>query len=277
MSKSFLFPLVLSLSFSVVGCNRTANTPVRPLPSHATAILPPKPTITQPSEGIWDVSDVDLRSVNRSKKLLAFTFDDAVGNTLENLLAVFAAFNESHPDAPACATLFCNGVYLRDDNVHTLSAAVALGWELGNHTFSHADLTTLPVEVQREEIDKTDVLLSKIDGKPLHLLRAPYGKIDRSVRQTLPVPVLSWNVDTLDWTGVTADEIYRTVMDGLAEGNVVLMHDGVKNTVAAVKRLLPDLYDVGYQVVGVSALAKAHDVPLRNGGEYIRIRPNTHR
>ena len=55
-------------------------------------------------------------------------------------------------------------------------------------------------------------------------------------------------------------------------GGIVLMHDGYTATVEALKRLLPDLKAKGYQVVSVSALAKAHNVPLKIGSEYIRLR-----
>ena len=53
------------------------------------------------------------------------------------------------------------------------------------------------------------------------------------------------------------------------------MHDGGKNTIEAVKLLLPALKEAGYQVVSVSQLSKAHNVSLKRGSTYIRIRPKT--
>ena len=50
------------------------------------------------------------------------------------------------------------------------------------------------------------------------------------------------------------------------------MHDGYVETVSAVKRLLPDLKNAGYQVVGVSQLAKANGCQLKTGSVYIRAR-----
>ena len=83
---------------------------------------------------------------------------------------------------------------------------------------------------------------------------------------------MNWTIDTLDWTGASVDEIYSTVFEEKFSGAIVLMHDGYVNTVSALKRLLPDLKAAGYQIVSVSALAKAHNCRLRNGGEYIRAR-----
>lgn len=273
-------PLFLAVLYVFSACNQTpqAQSAMPTIPRYSTTVFPStKPitiTVQETPADVWDVSDIDISTVNPDKKLLSFTFDDAVGKTLESLLAVFASFNETHPDAPAYATLFCNGAYIHNENLHTLTAASAIGWELGNHAFSHTDLTTLPLEAQIEEIRQTDEILQRVDGKKTHLFRAPYGKIEKSSREILQIPVISWNVDTLDWAKKTEEEIYQTVMWKSYEGSIVLMHDGPTNTVEAVKRLLVDLYDAGFQVVSVSMLAKAHNCTLKNGNQYIRLRKN---
>ena len=281
MLKRFFkkIPLFIGFLYLFSACGKTPQTQMPlSLPGHSVTLFPSeKPlhiSVEEKPDNVWDVSDIDLSTVNSQKKLLSFTFDDSVGKTLESLLAVFASFNESHPDAPAYATVFCNGIYLGNDNLHTLTAASAMGWEIGNHAFSHTDLTTLSLEAQIEEIRQTDKILQKVDGKKTHLFRAPYGRIKKESRAALQVPVISWNVDTLDWAKKTTEEIYQTVMWKSYEGSIVLMHDGPVNTVEAVKRLLPDLYDAGFQVVSVSMLAKAHNCTLKNGSEYIRLRKN---
>lgn len=221
---------------------------------------------------IWDVSDVDISHINPNRKLIAFTFDDAPKRTLENILAVFAAFNESNPDCLASATVFFNGYLFDDTSAQTVHAARALGFELGNHTQSHLDLTTLEQPTLQAEIDQTDALLEKIDGKKRHLLRAPFGKVNELVRNIAQTPILDWTIDTLDWSGVSEEEIYTSVYSARASGSIVLMHDGYAHTVSALKRLLPDLKADGYQVVSVSQLSKAHACPLKRGNRYIRIR-----
>lgn len=281
MLKRFFkkIPLLISFLYLFSACSTTSQAqPPLPFVQHSVTVFPSeKPlniSVQEKPDNVWDVSDIDLSTINPEKKLLSFTFDDSVGKTLENLLAVFASFNESHPDAPAYATLFCNGAYINDENIHTLSAAYAMGWELGNHSFSHADFSTLSLDEQLNEIDQTEELLTKVDGKKSHLFRAPYGRIKKQDRANIPVPIIAWDVDTLDWAKKTEEEIYQTVMWKSYEGSVVLMHDGPINTVSAVKRLLPDLYDAGFQVVSVSMLAKAHNCSMKNGSEYIRLRKN---
>ena len=220
----------------------------------------------------WDVSDINLSHVDKNRKLIAFSFDDAPSRELENICAVFARFNEEHPDCTASATLFCNGNRLDESAYSSLFTAYALGMELGNHTHTHPDLTKLTSEEILLEIEKTDVLLSRVDKKSKHLFRAPYGKINEEVKSQVCVPIIDWTIDTLDWTGIEENEIYNSVWENRFSGAIVLMHDGYANTVSALKRLLPDLKEDGYQVVNVSTLAKAHRCTLKTGRVYIRAR-----
>ena len=84
--------------------------------------------------------------------------------------------------------------------------------------------------------------------------------------------MIDWTIDTLDWTGVSEEDIYNSVFNYKFPGAIVLMHDGYNNTVSALKRLLPDLKAAGYQVVSVSKMAKAHHCTLQAGKVYIRAR-----
>ena len=228
-----------------------------------------KPIKSGSSYGVTRVEREDqlLRAVE-----LAFTFDDAPSKTLESVLAVFAAYNQTSPTCKATATLFCNGIRINAASKQLLSAAHALKFELGNHSHSHADLTTLSNFDLQWETDATDALLYQIDGKSRHLFRAPFGKINEHVRSYAHTPIIDWTIDTLDWTNATAEKIYERVWSQKFSGAIVLMHDGYPSTVEALKRLLPDLRDAGYQAVSVSAMAKAHECPLRRGGVYIRAR-----
>ncbi len=227
-----------------------------------------------PSE-VWDVSETDVSEIDFSRKFIAFTFDDAPSRTMENIFAVYADFNDKNPDCIACATVFFNGRLIDKQSEHLLYAAHTLGFELGNHTFSHADLTKLSMEDVEAEIKKTDELIKKADGKAYHLIRAPFGNVNDAVKKCAPTPLIDWTIDTLDWTGVSADDIFKSVFSNRFPGAIVLMHDGYQNTVEALKKLLPVLKEDGYQVVSVSQLSKLHNCPLIRGKVYIRARKKT--
>ena len=223
-------------------------------------------------KGVWDISDVDITRIDKNRKLIAFTFDDTPAKCLESIIAVFASFNERNPTCPASATLFINGCRGDPTVVPLLHTAKLLGFELGNHTQHHYDLTTLTNAELLSEINETDTFLQTIDGKERHLLRAPFGKLNEAVRTQAFTPIIDWTIDTLDWTGVSAESICEKVITHAFSGAIVLMHDGYKGTVDALKLLLPKLAEDGYQVVGVSQLAKVHNCTLKNGSVYIQAR-----
>ena len=264
--------LAYALLFAPLCACNGSSTPPQPIPPPADTVSPSETPVQPTTDGTWDVSDVDVSQIDPTKKLIAFTFDDAPSGGLEQLVGAFAHYNAENPDCPAYATLFCNGVYVNEFTLPALQTAYLLSFELGNHTHSHKDLTALTTDELQREIDLTDALLERLDGKPFHLLRAPYGKIDERFKRIANAPIFDWYVDTLDWTGRSVDEIYDSVFSQKSDGAVVLFHDGYENTVAAVKRLLPDLKGAGYQVVGVSQMAKAHNLTLKNGGVYTRAR-----
>ena len=278
MIKRFfqLFFVCILCFFSLFSACKKPNTGTLP-PLTRDKVTPffPKQVEFTPAvlkDGVWNMQEIDISYIDTTRKLISFTFDDTPKTSLENILAVFASFNETHPKCKATATLFCNGNLINNSSFHTLQTALTLGFELGNHSYSHPNLTTLSAEKLRAEIDDTDQLLSRIDNKDKHLFRPPYGRISEQVKSAVGVPVIDWTIDTLDWTGVSADEIYQTVFNQKFSGAIVLMHDGYPHTVDALKRLLPDLEKDGYQVVSVSAMSKAHDCPLKSGGVYIRAR-----
>ena len=268
---AFLFLLPLSSCASTSSKNQFNAYLPRPFEEYFQEYYPLNKQETS-IPNVWDVSDVDVSDVDKNRKLIAFTFDDAPSKTLEHILAVFASYNEQNPDCRATATIFYNGGRVEEEALPLLHTSLALGFELGNHTTSHFDLTTLDEEALKNEIAQTDQLLSKVDGKRLHLLRAPFGRINEKIKSILETPIIDWTIDTLDWTGASEEEIYRRIWEGRFSGGIVLMHDGYPHTVSALKRLLPDLKADGYQVVSVSAMAKMHNCPLKKGNLYIRAR-----
>ena len=224
------------------------------------------------SAPVWNTSDTDVSHVDIHRKLIAFTFDDAPDSTIKSLLQAFASFNKDNPDCPASATFFCNGIYIDSSNFSMLEAAYGAGFELGNHTDSHKNLTKLPSESIKKEIEAVDKILQKIDGKEKHLVRVPYGCFNDRVLKQADAPLIDWQIDTEDWKGISADKIFTAVYKDRCPGAIVLMHDGYKHTVEAVKLLLPALKKDGYQVVTVSQLSKALDCPFFAGKIYTHVK-----
>jgi peptidoglycan/xylan/chitin deacetylase (PgdA/CDA1 family) len=165
---------------------------------------------------------------------VALTFDD--GPYPETTPALLAALGGTR------ATFFLWGEHAaaHPDLVRAIAAA---GHAIGNHTWTHPQLTTLPAAERDQEVRRTQDLLTRLTGLRPALFRPPYGDTDPSMGPMLAEHGLTevlWSVDTRDWAGCTADEIV-TAAGAVEPGGVVLMHEGRPATLDAVPRILAAL------------------------------------
>lgn len=221
--------------------------------------------------GLWDVSHTDVSHIGKNHRLIAFTFDDGPTEKTADLLDVFEEFNTKNPDFTAHATLFTIGSVLTAQNADVLQRAVRMDFELGNHTYTHTNLTTLTDEKIIEELRLTDEKLKNIDGKDVHPVRPAGGHADKRVLSLYKTIFINWTatLGARDYEpSTTENDIYNMVMTNALDGGIVLMHQGYAKTVAAVKRLLPDLKTMGFQVVSVSELIRFYDVKAETGKLY---------
>ncbi len=75
----------------------------------------------------------------------------------------------------------------------------AEGHIIGNHTYSHIQLTKNNREKFKEELIKTNEILKEITGEEVQYVRPPYGSWDKSFEKELNVFPVLWTVDPLDW------------------------------------------------------------------------------
>ena len=225
---------------------------------------------TEPHD-FWDVSSVDVSHINPKARLIAFTFDDGPTAKTDALLSVFEDFNAKNTDFTAHATLFTVGSFITEENSAVLTRAVSMNFELGNHTYTHTNLTTLSTEKIIDELKRTDEALKTFDGKAVHLVRPTGGHADNRVLSCYRSTFINWtaDLDTRDWdTSSTENDVYNAVSKNLTDGGIVLMHQGYDKTVNAVKRLLPELKARGFQVVSVSELIRHYKAKALIGKLY---------
>ena len=100
------------------------------------------------------------------------------------------------------------------------------------------------------------------------ILRPPYGNVNDLVRQTIPMPMIHWSVDTLDWDSRDAKKVYDHIMKEAKDGAIILMHDLYAATADACEVILPALAAEGYQFVTVSELLEKRDIVPAAGQVY---------
>ena len=200
------------------------------------------------------------RKIDKTKKLIAFTFDD--GPLKGNTERVLAALEKND----ARATFFMLG---QNANYYpeTVKKVLESGNEVSSHTWNHTYLPKLSAAQVRAQEDKTENAIYKACGsgsKPVSV-RPPYGAINENVKKGIDTPLILWSVDTLDWKTKNTDATVKPILKHAKDGDIVLMHDIHKPTVAAVEKVLPILKKKGYEVCTVSELLEAKGVKAGKG------------
>jgi peptidoglycan/xylan/chitin deacetylase (PgdA/CDA1 family) len=184
-------------------------------------VLPPpslSPRIPLPGGGV-------LSKLPGKGDLLALTVDDGANSEVVRAYARFAK------DTGVRLTFFVNGMYKSwTENLDALRPLVDSGQiQLGNHTWSHPDLTTLPKDQIAQQITRNDQFLMKtygIGAKPYW--RPPYGKHNAAVDAVAAdlgytVPTL-WSGSLADSTVITEDYIVKMADKHFTPQAIVLGH-----------------------------------------------------
>jgi peptidoglycan/xylan/chitin deacetylase (PgdA/CDA1 family) len=183
-------------------------------------------------------------------KCVALTFDDGPGPHTTRLLGALTREG-------ARATFFMQGGSIRANPGIARQVANMAGMEIGDHSATHAQLTSVGSAQLRREVVGNHATIQEITGKDVTLFRPPYGarnsRVDAMAAEAGEAVIL-WDVDTLDWQTRSASATRRAVADKVTSGSIVLMHDIHGSTVDAVPGIITDLKDRGYTLVTVSEL-----------------------
>lgn len=207
-------------------------------------------------------NDLPIYNVATTQKKVAITFDAAWGaDTTGAILDALAG-----EDVPA--TFFLVGFWI-DRYPDQVRAIAAAGHEIGNHSNTHAHFNSLTAEGIQKEVLACSEKLSALTGKPVDLFRAPYGEYNASVIRTcrsLGLYVIQWDVDSLDWKGLSAAQMRERILTRVKPGSIILMHLGGEHTVEALPEILRGIKQMGYEFVTVSELIVKEDYWIDHAG-----------
>lgn len=198
------------------------------------------------------VSADEISRGPRNAKRVALTFD--AGSTSAPTHQIIKALQ----DANVKATFFLTGRWVEENKDLTKKIAES-GNVIGNHTYSHADLTKESNNSIAYELRSTEDLIQKITGESTKpLFRTPYGARDSrvlKVAMNAGYRSIYWTIDSLDWKPtMTAEQVKNRVLAGLDNGSIILMHCGSSQTATILPDLLKQIKERGYQVVTVPQL-----------------------
>ncbi|GAB6928637.1 hypothetical protein JCM10914A_26200 [Paenibacillus sp. JCM 10914] len=186
-----------------------------------------------------------------NKREVALTFDDAPDETFTPQIL------DALKREGVKATFYVVGNRI-EAYPHIFKRIVQEGHVIGNHSYNHANLPKLSDAEFRDQVITTDLLISQFTGKIPNIIRPPYGNISEEQIKWLASQnkkVINWNVDSLDWEGLTPEEVEHNILSTVTPGAIVLQHAAtgtggdLSGTVQALPNIISKLRSDGYRLV----------------------------
>ena len=194
--------------------------------------------------------ELPIYNVSRTEKVLSISFDAAWGdaNTLK-LLDLLDQYNVK-------TTFFLVGIWV-ERYPELVQEIVARGHEIGNHSTTHPHMTQCSDTKIIQELRVTSDRIEELTGIRPSLFRPPYGDYNDKVvtlsRQE-GYECIQWNVDSLDWKNLGAQNMITQSTRKVASGDIVLFHNDSKYLLDALPTILDRYVSLGYQVIPISEL-----------------------
>ncbi|CAM3361682.1 polysaccharide deacetylase family protein [Marinicrinis lubricantis] len=200
--------------------------------------------------------DVFIFHGNPNRKEIALTFDDAPDiRFTPQILDILKKYNVR-------ATFFIVGTKAQKQR-GLVKRIAEEQHEIGNHTYDHPFLPDLTMAEFERQIQKTHSILWNITQVHAKYIRPPYGSIKES--QLLwaanhHFKIINWNVDTLDWKGISGNSVYTNVFHQIRPGSIILQHAGggvtsdLTGTIEALPVIINTLLAKDFKFVTISEL-----------------------
>lgn len=203
-----------------------------------------------------------IYNVDTNEPKIAFTMNCAWNaDDIDQILATLSKHN-TH------ITFFMIGDWVDKypDAVKKISEA---GHEIANHSDGHKHVNNLNIEENEKEVKLCSDKIEAITGKKTTLYRGPYGEYNNTVIQAAQNQnhiTIQWSLDTLDYKGLTADEMWARLNGKVKNGDIILSHNGTKHTADSLDKILTNLESNGFKVVTVSDLIYKDNYIIDNNG-----------
>ena len=201
--------------------------------------------------GIIDIEFAkEISSALDNKNYVAITFDDGPHMQLTpKLLDILE-------ETGAKATFFLLG-----HRVPPMKDIVKRMYEQGHsvasHTYNHKILTSLSQSQINSQLDQTNEIIEEIIGRPVTLLRPPYGAKNDMVAQACKergMSIINWDIDPRDWDYFNAEGIAKHIIDRAENGSIILLHDLYPTSVEAAEIVIKQLMEDNFVFVTVEEL-----------------------
>ena len=209
---------------------------------------------------------IPVYSVATSEKKIAISFDAAWGaDKTQQIMDILERHNVS-------ATFFLVGFWV-DKYPEMVELIDARGFEIGTHTNTHPDLCKLSSNQVAQELSLSMEKITAHTNKPVKLFRPPFGSYNNSVitqAEKLDLVTIQWDVDSLDWQGIGANQITNNIVKKVKDGSIILCHNNADHIVEALDGVIGALKGRGYQFVCIGDLIYKQNYSINSQGIQIK-------
>ncbi|MFY9213326.1 MAG: polysaccharide deacetylase family protein [Tissierellaceae bacterium] len=209
--------------------------------------------------------ELPIYSVERQDKKIAISFDAAYGD--EYTLDILDTLDKYKIKS----TFFLVKFWI-DKYPHQVKEIYNRGHEIGNHSATHPNMSTLSREQIIEEINSTGQAIFELTQEEPILFRPPFGDYNDLLIQTcreLGYYPIQWDIDSLDWKELGVQSVVDTVTRNVESGSIVLFHNNAKYIKEYLPIVIERLLEKGYEIVPVSELIHFDNYTIDNSGRQI--------
>ena len=146
-------------------------------------------------------------------------------------------------------------------------------FEIGTHSNTHPDMSKLSASKINLELTESVKIIERITQKKVELFRAPFGAYNDTLieeAQKLGLYTIQWDVDSLDWKGLSANDMAARVLNKVQNGSIILMHNDGEHTIQALPLIIEGLKNKGYTFTTIGKLIYRDNYYIDHTGRQIR-------
>lgn len=209
---------------------------------------------------------VPIYNVKTDEKVVAISFDAAWGaDKTEKIMEILKEYDSN-------ATFFLVGFWV--ENYPEIAKKInENGFEIGTHSNTHPDMAKLDGEQMKLELETSIKTIENITGFNVELFRPPYGSYNNTLIDTceeLNLKTIQWDVDSLDWKGISAVDITTRILNKVFNGSIILCHNNSDHILEALPMVLDRLHKRGYTIKCVGDIIYKDNYTINHQGTQIK-------
>lgn len=213
------------------------------------------------------VRKLPIYCVETEQKTVAISFDAAWGadKTLK-ILEILETYDVR-------ANFFVVGFWAEKYQTELKTLAQSGRVEVGTHSNTHPHMPKLSKSQMELELTTSCNIIESVTGKKPELFRPPFGDYSDTlitVCEELKLFPIQWDVDSLDWKGLKAEQMASRILSKVDSGSIILMHNDGEHTVEALPLIIEGLKNKGYTLTTIGEMIYRDGYTIDHTGKQIK-------